>query len=94
MFGISNSFFSSALTGVMADNQCQIQQQRPVEDSLDWVADDPRTTPSKFEFEDEFPADLFTEIEVLDQENWEFRIPGARQRICPRLRVGFFPCTR
>ncbi|GAU47352.1 hypothetical protein TSUD_190180 [Trifolium subterraneum] len=55
------------------------------------VADDPRTTPSKFEFEENFPEDLFTDIEDPGHANWEVRIPGARQRICPTFKNGGFP---
>ncbi|GAU51195.1 hypothetical protein TSUD_374460 [Trifolium subterraneum] len=75
--------------GTMADNQ--VQQRIPVEDNIDWVADDPRTMPSKFEFEEEFPEDLFTDIEDCDHVNWDVRIPGARQRICSTFRNGGFP---
>ncbi|GAU51451.1 hypothetical protein TSUD_413480 [Trifolium subterraneum] len=50
-----------------------------------------RTTPSKFELGEVFPEDLFTEIEDLNQANWEVRIPGARQRICSKFKNGGFP---
>ncbi|GAU37818.1 hypothetical protein TSUD_276360 [Trifolium subterraneum] len=55
------------------------------------VADDPRTTPSKFEFEENFPEDLFTDIEIPGHADWEVRIPGARQRICSTFKNGGFP---
>ncbi|GAU21865.1 hypothetical protein TSUD_33620, partial [Trifolium subterraneum] len=77
------------INGGMAGDD--VQRRITVEDNIDWVADDPRTTPSKFEFEEEFPEDFFTEIEDLDSANREVRIPGARQRICSTFRNGGFP---
>ncbi|GAU43324.1 hypothetical protein TSUD_390230 [Trifolium subterraneum] len=74
---------------VMADNE--IQRKIPVEDNMDWVADDPRTTATRFELGDHYLEDLFTEIEELDPSNWEIRIPGARQRICTAFRNGGIP---
>ncbi|GAU19533.1 hypothetical protein TSUD_303460 [Trifolium subterraneum] len=74
---------------IMADEE--VQWKIPVEDNIDWVVDDPRTTPSKFEFEEHFPEDLFTEIEDPGHANWEVRIPGARQRICSSFKNGGFP---
>ncbi|GAU50711.1 hypothetical protein TSUD_301150, partial [Trifolium subterraneum] len=74
--------------GIMAD---VVQWKIPVEDNIDWVADDPRTTPSKFEFEENFPEDLFTDIEDPGHANWEVRIPGAKQRICSAFKNGGFP---
>ncbi|GAU49260.1 hypothetical protein TSUD_407180 [Trifolium subterraneum] len=73
---------------IMAD---AVQQKIPVEDYIEWVADDPRTTPSKFEFEENFPEDLFTDIEIPGHADWEVRIPGARQRICSAFKNGGFP---
>ncbi|GAU34821.1 hypothetical protein TSUD_394470 [Trifolium subterraneum] len=75
-------------TSVMAD---EIQRKIPVEDNIDWVADDPRTTPSKFEFEENFPEDLFTDIEDPGHGKWEVRIPDARLRICSTFKNGGFP---
>ncbi|GAU35486.1 hypothetical protein TSUD_384410 [Trifolium subterraneum] len=77
------------LDGIMADEG--VQRKIPVEDNIDWVADDPRTTPSKFEFEENFPEDLFTDIEIPGHADWEVRIPGARQRICSTFKNGGFP---
>ncbi|GAU49340.1 hypothetical protein TSUD_88470 [Trifolium subterraneum] len=68
-----------------------VQRKIPVEDNIDWVADDPRTTPNKFEFEENFPEDLFTDIEIPGHADWELRIPGARQRICSTFMNGGFP---
>ncbi|GAU40530.1 hypothetical protein TSUD_366950 [Trifolium subterraneum] len=68
-----------------------VQRKIPVEKNMNWVADDPRTTPSKFEFEEHFPEDLFTDIEVPGHADWEVRIPGARQRICSVFKNGGFP---
>ncbi|GAU48106.1 hypothetical protein TSUD_133260 [Trifolium subterraneum] len=73
---------------IMAD---EVQRKIPVEDNIDWVADDPRTTPSKFEFKENFPEDLFTDIEDPGHANWEVRIPGAKQRICSAFKNGGFP---
>ncbi|GAU34824.1 hypothetical protein TSUD_394510 [Trifolium subterraneum] len=74
---------------VMVDNQ--IQRKIPVGDNMDWVADDLRTTPARFELGEHYPKDLFTEIEELDPPNWEIMIPGARQRICTAFRNGGIP---
>ncbi|GAU46570.1 hypothetical protein TSUD_272090 [Trifolium subterraneum] len=53
-----------------------VQRKIPVEDNIDWVADDPRTTPSKFEFEENFPEDLFTDIEFpIAFEHRGLRLP-------------------
>ncbi|GAU44720.1 hypothetical protein TSUD_88040 [Trifolium subterraneum] len=68
-----------------------IQRKIPVEDNMDWVADDPRTTTTRFELGEHYPEDLFTEIEEQDLSNWEIRIPGARQRICTAYRNGGIP---
>ncbi|GAU48766.1 hypothetical protein TSUD_406090 [Trifolium subterraneum] len=68
-----------------------VQRKIPAEKSINWVADDPRTTPSKFEFEEHFPEDLFTDIEVPGHADWEVRIPGAKQRICTTFKNGGFP---
>ncbi|GAU22743.1 hypothetical protein TSUD_138670 [Trifolium subterraneum] len=68
-----------------------VQRKIPVENNINWVADDPRTTPSKFEFEENFPEDLFTDIEIPGHADWEVRIPGARQRICTTFKNGGFP---
>ncbi|GAU13011.1 hypothetical protein TSUD_173110 [Trifolium subterraneum] len=68
-----------------------VQRKIPVERDINWVADDPRTTPSKFEFEENFPEDLFTDIEIPDHADWEVRIPGAKQRICTTFKNGGFP---
>src|SRR6266487_595720 len=87
--GISNSFVSSAFSGIMADEG--VQRKIPVENNINWVADDPRTTPNKFEFEENFPEDLFTDIEIPGHADWEVRIPGARQRICSTFKNGGFP---
>ncbi|GAU36140.1 hypothetical protein TSUD_316690 [Trifolium subterraneum] len=73
----------------MADDG--IQRKIPVEDNMDWVADDPRTTATRFELGEHYPEDLFTEIEDRDPPNWEIRIPGARQRICTAFRNGGIP---
>ncbi|GAU41769.1 hypothetical protein TSUD_13700 [Trifolium subterraneum] len=75
--------------GVMADEG--VQRKIPVERNINWVADDPRTTPSKFEFEENFPEDLFTDIEIPGHADWEVRIPGANQRICTTFKNGGFP---
>ncbi|GAU45601.1 hypothetical protein TSUD_285700 [Trifolium subterraneum] len=68
-----------------------VQRKIPVEKNINWVADDPRTTPSKFEFEENFPEDLFTDIEIPGHADWEVRIPGAKQRICTTFKNGGFP---
>ncbi|GAU44847.1 hypothetical protein TSUD_112210 [Trifolium subterraneum] len=68
-----------------------VQRRIPVEDNIDWVADDPRTTPNKFEFEENFPEDLFTDIEIPGHADWEVRILGARQRICSTFKNGGLP---
>ncbi|GAU12960.1 hypothetical protein TSUD_191510 [Trifolium subterraneum] len=75
--------------GAMADDE--IQRKIPVEDNMDWVADDPRTTATRFELGEHYPEDLFTEIDEQDPPNWEIRIPGARQRICTAFRNGGIP---
>ncbi|GAU47342.1 hypothetical protein TSUD_302110 [Trifolium subterraneum] len=75
--------------GIMADEG--VQRKILVEDNIDWVTDDPRTTPSKFEFEENFPEDLFTDIEIPGHADWEVRIPVARQRICSTFKNGGFP---
>ncbi|GAU49404.1 hypothetical protein TSUD_92500 [Trifolium subterraneum] len=75
--------------GVMANDG--IQRKIPVEDNMDWVADDPRTTATRFELGEHYPEDLFTEIEERDLSNWEIRIPGARQRICTTYKNGGIP---
>ncbi|GAU25391.1 hypothetical protein TSUD_70440 [Trifolium subterraneum] len=74
---------------IMADEG--VQRKIPVERNINWVADDPRTTPSKFEFEEHFPEDLFTDIEIPGHADWEVRIPGANQRICTTFKNGGFP---
>ncbi|GAU13111.1 hypothetical protein TSUD_174110 [Trifolium subterraneum] len=68
-----------------------VQRKIPAEANINWVADDPRTTPSKFEFEEHFPEDLFTDIEIPGHADWEVRIPGAKQRICTTFKNGGFP---
>ncbi|GAU27622.1 hypothetical protein TSUD_270110 [Trifolium subterraneum] len=68
-----------------------VQRKIPVENNINWVADDPRTTPSKFEFEETFPEDLWTDIEIPGHADWEVRIPGAKQRICTTFKNGGFP---
>ncbi|GAU10565.1 hypothetical protein TSUD_422010, partial [Trifolium subterraneum] len=68
-----------------------VQRKIPVEKNINWVADDPRTTPSKFEFEENFPEDLWTDIEIPGHADWEVRIPGAKQRICTTFKNGGFP---
>ncbi|GAU19778.1 hypothetical protein TSUD_182130 [Trifolium subterraneum] len=73
---------------VMADEG--VQRKIPVERNINWVADDPRTTPSKFKFEENFPEDLFTDIEIPGHADWEVRIPGANQRICTTFKNGGF----
>ncbi|GAU31791.1 hypothetical protein TSUD_22370 [Trifolium subterraneum] len=74
---------------IMADEG--VQRKIPVEKNISWVADDPRTTPSKFEFEENFPEDLWTDIEIPGHADWEVRIPGAKQRICTTFKNGGFP---
>ncbi|GAU34021.1 hypothetical protein TSUD_393670 [Trifolium subterraneum] len=69
----------------------EIQRRIPVEDNIDWVADDPRTTPSRFELGDVYPEDMWTDVEDDGHVNWEVRIPGARQRICSAFKNGEFP---
>ncbi|GAU39236.1 hypothetical protein TSUD_396830 [Trifolium subterraneum] len=81
-------FFFRIFLSIMADEG--VQRKIPVEDNIDWVADDPRTTPSKFEFEENFPEDLFTDIEIPGHADWEVRIPGAKQRICSTFKNGGF----
>ncbi|GAU40197.1 hypothetical protein TSUD_375050 [Trifolium subterraneum] len=76
------------LEGIMTD---EVQRKIPVEDNIEWVADDPKTAPNKFEFEEIFPEDLFTDIEIPGHVDWEVRIPGARQRICSAFKNGGFP---
>ncbi|GAU50922.1 hypothetical protein TSUD_411190 [Trifolium subterraneum] len=83
-----SGFSPNLQTSFMAD---VVQRKIPVEDNMDCVADDPRTTLSKFEFEENFPEDLFTEIEDPGHANWEVRIPGAKQRICSSFKNGGFP---
>ncbi|GAU13322.1 hypothetical protein TSUD_42760 [Trifolium subterraneum] len=78
-----------AFEGIMADEG--VQRKIPVENNINWVADDPRTTPSKFEFEETFPEDLWTDIEIPGHADWEVRIPGAKQRICTTFKNGGFP---
>ncbi|GAU43250.1 hypothetical protein TSUD_133940 [Trifolium subterraneum] len=80
---------SSSATCVMAANE--IQRRIPVEDNIDWVADDPRTTPSRFELGDVYPENMWTDVEDEGHANWEVRIPGARQRICSAFKNGGFP---
>ncbi|GAU32291.1 hypothetical protein TSUD_63080 [Trifolium subterraneum] len=91
-FGLKQGFRlrwrSKLRAGIMAD---EVQRKILVEDNIDWVAYDPRTTPSKFEFEENFHEDLFTDIEIPGHANWEVRIPGARQRICFTFKNGGFP---
>ncbi|GAU47396.1 hypothetical protein TSUD_372850 [Trifolium subterraneum] len=81
--------FSGRNSGVMADDG--IQRKIPVEDNMDWVADDPRTTATRFELGEHYPEDLFTEIEEQNPPNREIRIHGARQRICTAFRNGGIP---
>ncbi|GAU51227.1 hypothetical protein TSUD_136240 [Trifolium subterraneum] len=76
-------------SSIMADEG--VQRKILVEDNIDWVADDPRTTPRKFEFGENFPEDLFTDIEIPGRADWEVRIPGARQRIYSTFKNGRFP---
>ncbi|GAU27037.1 hypothetical protein TSUD_313990 [Trifolium subterraneum] len=85
----SDSTLLFSETSIMADEG--VQRKIPVEKNINWAADDPRTTPSKFEFEENFPEDLFTDIEIPGHADWEVRIPGAKQRICTTFKNGGFP---
>ncbi|GAU18715.1 hypothetical protein TSUD_80030 [Trifolium subterraneum] len=63
------AFTISIFDCIMADEG--VQRKIPVEDNIDWVADDPRMTPNKFEFEENYPEDLFTDIEIPGRADWE-----------------------
>ncbi|MCI58283.1 hypothetical protein A2U01_0079537, partial [Trifolium medium] len=47
-----------------------------------WIADEPLHTVSTFAESEEFPEDLFTDIQTPPIEDWEVRIPGRGRRIC------------
>jgi hypothetical protein len=56
-----------------------------------WVADEPRTTRSRYSGLPERPSFLFSTIEDPGRDNWEIMIPGRRSRVCQRFeRWGVF----
>jgi hypothetical protein len=50
-----------------------------------WVADEPRTTRSKYSGLPERPPYLFSTIEDPGRDNWEIMIPERRSRVCQRF---------
>jgi hypothetical protein len=58
-------------------------------DPYDWVADEPRTTPSRYAGcpDGDLPPGLFTRIEDPGHSFWDIAIPGKQRRVCHEMKA-------
>ncbi|GAU48789.1 hypothetical protein TSUD_406320 [Trifolium subterraneum] len=86
---MSNSSFSSAFSGVIAEEQAPASTSNTEEDEMAWVADEPRTTISKFSL---IGGDkMFRTIQRPPLDDWKACIPNTTRRICSKFKWGSFP---
>ncbi|GAU10777.1 hypothetical protein TSUD_424820, partial [Trifolium subterraneum] len=85
----SNLSFSSAFSGVMAEEQTPASTSNVDGDDYAWVADEPRTTVSKFSLNG--GDGMFRTIERPPADDWKACIPNTTRRICSKFQWGSFP---
>ncbi|GAU22826.1 hypothetical protein TSUD_281930 [Trifolium subterraneum] len=87
--GLDDSGVLSFRAGVMAEEQAPASTSNSEEDELAWLADEPRTTISKFSL---IGGDgMFRTVQRPPLDDWKARIPNTSRRICSKFQWGFFP---
>ncbi|GAU50816.1 hypothetical protein TSUD_410860 [Trifolium subterraneum] len=94
---MSNSSSSSAFSGVMAEEQAPASTSNVDGEEYDWVADEPRTTVSRFSLHG--GDGMFRTIQRPPADDWKACVPSPNRRICSKFQafemtaayLGFLP---
>ncbi|GAU37614.1 hypothetical protein TSUD_365350 [Trifolium subterraneum] len=73
----------------MAEEQAPASTSNVDEDEFAWVADEPRTTVSKFSLNG--GDGMFRTVQSPPLDDWKACIPNTSRRICSKFQWGYFP---
>ncbi|GAU23379.1 hypothetical protein TSUD_334270 [Trifolium subterraneum] len=76
-------------SGVMAEEQAPVSTSNVDGEEYDWVADEPRTTVSRFSLHG--GDGMFRTIQRPPTDDWKACIPSPNRRICSKFQWGSFP---
>ncbi|GAU50663.1 hypothetical protein TSUD_410310 [Trifolium subterraneum] len=80
---------ADVLVGVMAEEQTPASTSNTDGDDYAWVADEPRTTVSKFSLNG--GEGMFRTVQHSPTDDWKACIPNTNRRICSKFQWGSFP---
>ncbi|GAU47114.1 hypothetical protein TSUD_403470 [Trifolium subterraneum] len=81
--------FAFTTTSVMAEEQAPASTSNVDGDEYEWVADEPRTTVSKYSLNG--GDGMFRTIQRPPIDDWKACIPNTSRRICSKFQWGSFP---